>query len=39
MKLKQAYLAVYAIRRRKTKQGKRKAVLKLCAIVKKELGL
>lgn len=30
MKLKQAYRAAYAIRRCKTKQGKRKAVLKWC---------
>lgn len=38
MNLKQAYLAAYAIRRRKTKQGKRKAVLKWCRAMLEALG-
>jgi hypothetical protein len=38
MKLRQAYRAAYAIRKRKTKQGKRKAVLKWCKVMKEALS-
>lgn len=38
MNLTQAYRAAYAIRKRKTRQGKRKAVLKWCRIMKEVLS-
>lgn len=38
MNLKQAFRAAYAIRKRKTKEGKRRAILNWCRVMREVLG-